>query len=101
MQVLETEPQALAKYHKMRQYATKGNENHDINKAALVIQRWWKAYRKRSGAQQLFNLSDSLQANLVSAMTMNKQRKRVSKKGSVFKQSRTRGASTFSNFIDG
>ena len=76
LETLATDPQALARYHKMRKYAVKDNDNRDINRAATVIQKYWTAYRKRTGAQQLFQLSDSLQANLVSAMTMKKQKRK-------------------------
>ena len=84
--MLETDGQAIARYHKMRQYATRDADNKDINRAALLIQKVWKAYRKRTGAQQLFHLSDSLQANLVSAMTMKKPKRK--KTASTKKKSR-------------
>lgn len=97
LEVLETDAQALARYHKMRQYAAKDTNNKDINRAALVIQRFWHSYRKRTGAQQLFQISDSLQANLVSAMTMKrpKRKKAASAKKGI---SRMKSPSNFNNF---
>ena len=81
----------------MRQYAAKDTNNKDINRAALVIQRFWHSYRKRTGAQQLFKISDSLQANLVSAMTMKrpKRKKAASAKKGI---SRMKSPSNFNNF---
>ena len=96
IEVLETDGQAIARYHKMRQYATRDADNKDINRAALLIQKVWKAYRKRTGAQQLFHLSDSLQANLVSAMTMKKPKRK--KTASTKKKSRIRAGSAMGNF---
>ena len=96
LEVLESDPQALARYHKMRQYAVKDNDNRDINRAACIIQKFWTAYRKKTGAQQLFQLSDSLQANLVSAMTMKRQKRK--KQASTAKgRRRPKATSTFSN----
>ncbi|QDZ25099.1 hypothetical protein HOP50_15g76450 [Chloropicon primus] len=91
IEVLETDLQALARYHKMRQYAQRDTDNKNINQAALVIQRWWRAYRKATGVAHLHSLSDSLQANLVSAMTMKKPKRK--KAGSTKKVSRLRASS--------
>ena len=96
LSVLGGDPQALARYHKMRQYATRDNENKNVNQAALIIQKHWHAFRKRTGAQQLFLLTDSLQANLVSAMTMKRQKR---KKTTSKNKKRMKAPSTFETYV--